>query len=245
MKPRTLALTRILLPVLILTTALCLVSWDISGSGKRYATATTDTVPKAAREKKIRNLDEALEDMDRADWKADLEKAKEELARAIKEIDSDKIRLEMDKAMASIDVEKIRKEAERAVKDIDWNKIEKELQSVKEMNWDKFQDNMKEMQENLKKMGPELEQSMEKLKVEMEHLKEEMKGYKTLVDGLDADGYLDKKKDYKLEHRNGELKVNGKALPAAEYNKFRSFLEKHEKFTVNKNDDDDFNINND
>ena len=242
MKPRTLNLARVLIPVLIITVTLGLVSWDISRSGKHYQ-AASDTIPNAAKEKKIRNLDEVLEELDRADWKADMDKAREELKRALKEIDSDKIRMEMDRSMADIDVKKIRQEVESSLKQIDWEKMEKQLKEVKEMNMDKFQDEMKSVQENLKKMGPQLEKEMEKLKVEMEKLKEEMKGYKTLVDGLDADGYLKKKEDYRIEHSNSELKVNGKTIPEAEYNKFRSFLEKHPKFNINKNDNDDFNIN--
>lgn len=242
MKPRNLALTRILLPVLILTAALCLVSWDISGNGRHYRHTTNDTIPEKSRERKIRNLDEALAEVDRADWQAEMEKAKAEIARAMKEIDADKIKMEIDKALAKVDMEKLKKEMEASMKSIDWQQMEKQLQEVKEMKWDKFQDEMKGMQEELRKMGPELEKSMDKLKTDMEKLKEEMKGYKTLVDGLDADGYLKKKEGYKLEHRDGELKVNGKAVPKAEYDKFRSFLEKHEKFTISNNNDDDFNI---
>lgn len=243
MKPRTLALTRILLPVLVLTAALCLVSWDISGNGKHYRHAASDTLPEKNRERKIRNLDEALAEADRADWQADMEKAKAEIARAMKEIDADKIKMEIDKAMAKVDMEKIKKEVERSVKEIDWKQMEKQLQEVKEMKWDKFQDEMKGMQEEFRKLGPELEKSMEKLKVDMEKLKEELKDYKKLVDGLDADGYLKKKDGYTLEHRDGVLKVNGKAVPQAEYDKFKSLLEKHDHFTINNDKGEDFNIN--
>ena len=78
----------------------------------------------------------------------------------------------------------------------------------------------------------------------IEKAKAEMKEYKGFVDGLEKDGLINKKEGYTIQHRNGELIINGKKQPADVYNKYRTFLKKHEKFTIKKSDDD-FNIYND
>jgi hypothetical protein len=68
--------------------------------------------------------------------------------------------------------------------------------------------------------------------------------YKDFVDGLEKDGLLNKKEDYTIKHKNGELTVNGKKVSAEIYNKYRSFLDKHKELTIEKSKDN-FNIDND
>lgn len=96
----------------------------------------------------------------------------------------------------------------------------------------------------MKDLGPKIEKEMEKAKADIEKAKIEMKEYKGFVDGLDKDGLINKKEGYTIQHKNGELIINGKKQPTEVYSKYRNFLEKHEKFTIKKSDDD-FNINND
>ena len=64
---------------------------------------------------------------------------------------------------------------------------------------------------------------------------------KEFVNGLESDGLLDKDKGYTLKHKEGELFINGKKASEQTYSKYRSFLEKHKKFLIEK-DDDNFNI---
>jgi hypothetical protein len=61
------------------------------------------------------------------------------------------------------------------------------------------------------------------------------------VDGLEKDGLIDKKKGYTIEHKDGKLLINEKEASAQTYEKYRSFLEKHKKFNIEK-DDNDFDI---
>jgi len=58
---------------------------------------------------------------------------------------------------------------------------------------------------------------------------------------LEEDGLINKKEEYTIKHRNGELIINGKVQPETVYNKYRNFLEKHKTLTIEKSDDD-FNI---
>ena len=96
----------------------------------------------------------------------------------------------------------------------------------------------------MKGIGPKIEKEMENAKASIEKAKAEMKEYKGFVDGLEKDGLINKKEGYTIQHKNGDLIINGKKQPVDVYNKYGGFLKKHEKFTIKKSDDD-FNIYND
>lgn len=277
MKPKTFTNGPLLLVLLTLALTIGLVSWGHKQSPDRYPQSANDTTPKTKstdREKKIRDLDDVLDELDAADMKVDMEKIKKEIAEAMKNIDGDKIKMEMEKALKEVDMEKIRKEVETslakvdfdkvkaemamAMKEIDaakiqqevqaamekvnWDKMKAELDRAKEIDMDKLSEEMKKVKEEMKDLGPKMKEEMEKAKVEIEKAKTEMKEYKDFVNGLENDGLINKKEGYSIKHKNGELEVNGKKVSNEVYTKYRSFLEKHKKFTIEKNDDD-FNIN--
>jgi hypothetical protein len=218
----------------------------------------TDTIPKK-KELKIGNLDEALEDLDKVHVNIDVEKLNAELAKigpevekaialskieitnSIKDIDVTAITKEVNAAIAKIDCEKINTEVNEAIAKVDWDKLKKEIAEVKEMNLDKIHVDMEKVNAELKKIQPELNEKLANVKVEIEKAKKELKEYKEFVDGLNNDGLIDKKGEYTIKHKNGELIINDKVQPEAVYNKYRSFLEKHKTLNIEKSDDD-FNI---
>ena len=102
----------------------------------------------------------------------------------------------------------------------------------------KLDEQMKKVEGEMKELGPKIKKEMEKAKVEIEKAKTEIKEYKEFVNGLEKDGLLNKKETYTISHKDGELTVNGKKVSAEIYNKYRSFLEKHKKFSIEKSDDD-------
>jgi hypothetical protein len=266
----TLAITAI-----AVTSFLILSSWDFKQPFTRISDhgQATDTIPKKSgadtKEKKIRDLDDVLDELNNADLKMDMEKMKKEIEESMKKIDKDKIQMEVDKAMKEVDLQKIQKDVEASIANIDWKKMQAEMeQAMKKIDFEKMQKDvetamakidmekiqaeinremknldvdMKKMEAELKKIGPEIEKSMEKAKVDIEKAKVEMKEYNDFVDGLEKDGLLNRKDGYTINHKNGELIINDKKVSAEVYNKYRSFLEKHKKFTIDKSDDD-FNI---
>ena len=126
MKPKTFTTGSMLLVLLTLVLTVGLVSWDHKQSPGRYQQSANDTVPKtksADREKKIRDLDDVLDELDAADMKVNMEKIQKEIAEAMKNIDGDKIKMEMEKAMKEVDMDKIRKEVEIEMGKVDFNKI--------------------------------------------------------------------------------------------------------------------------
>ena len=171
-------------------------------------------------------------------------KVQMEIDKAMKEVDMDKIRSEIEKATQSIDAAKIEHDIKESLGKIDWDKMKKDMDEVKKIDMSKLDADMKKLEIEMNELGPRIQKEMEKAKVDIEKAKVEMKEYKSFVDGLEKDGLINKKEGYSIEHKNGELIINGKKQPADVYNKYRSFLEKHKKFNIKKTDDN-FNINND
>jgi hypothetical protein len=265
MKPGTLTNTRLWLPVLAIGLIVGLTSWDFQpGTADFQEKSPTDTLPKKKKvttDKKVKDLDDVIEELNEVDLDMELKNVQVELSKALKEIDGEKIRMEIEKSMKEIDFDKIRREVETSLKEIDLEKMKKELnESIAKIDWDKMKQEieqaqkidfskleveMKQMQEELKKIKPQIEKEManvkvemEKAKIEIEKAKVEMKEYKEFVDGLDKDGLINKKENYTIKHEDGKLTVNGKLVAADVYNKYRSFLEKHKKFNIEKTDDD-------
>jgi hypothetical protein len=79
---------------------------------------------------------------------------------------------------------------------------------------------------------------MEQAKVEIEKAREEMKEYHAFVGQLEKDGLLKRAEGYTLKHKDGEFFINGKKQSTEVYNKYRTFLDKHKSFSIEKTDDD-------
>ena len=242
-----------------ITSVFVLGSWDFKNTYAAWndnGYDNCDTIPK--KEKKIRDLDDVLDELNGADLKMDMEKMQRVLNESMKNLDFQKMRLDMQKTMRDVDFQKIQKEMEQSMAKIDFGNIEKEMakamkefdaakiqrevqESMEKMDMKKMQLDMEKMQTELSKMGPEIEKSLENAKVGIEKAKVEMKEYKEFVDGLEKDGLINKKEEYTIKHDNGELYINGKKASDATYKKYKTFLDKRKKFTIEKSDDD-FNI---
>ena len=261
MNIRPIAQGNVLPIILLVSVSLALIAWGDQGQTPSQTTkqAFTDTIPKKKTDKKVRDLDEVIEELDNADRKIDMEKLTSQIQDAMKQVDMAKIQMEVDKAMKAVDMEKIKDEIAKATQEIDaakiqqdvkesldkidWKKMEKDLEEVKKIDLSKLNEDMKKLDLQMKDLGPKIEKEMEKAKGEIATAKEEMKEYKGFVDGLDKDGLINKNQPYSIEHKNGVLTINGKKQPPSVYTKYRSFLEKHKKFNIKKTDDD-FNIDN-
>jgi len=256
-----------------ITSVFVLSSWDFKNTYAAWNDNdydNCDTIPK--KEKKIRDLDDVIDELNAVDFKMDMEKMQKELNESMKNFDMKKMQLDMEKAMRDVDFQKIQKEIEESMKidfgniekemvkamkefdaikiqkevqesmqKIEWDKMKAQFDKVKEIDMSKMQLDMEKMQAELSKIGPEIEKSLENAKVEIENAKVEMKEYKEFVDGLEKDGLINKKEEYTIKHDNGELFINGKKASDATYKKYKTFLDKRKKFTIEKSDDD-FNI---
>jgi len=256
------ALKYFLLVALVACFSLFLLSWGGQKQTHQQKTEQSfnDTVPKNKAEKKIRDLDDVIDELDRADLKVDMEKVNEQLKEAMKQIDMAKIQVDVDKAMKEVDMEKIKTQLEKATSEInaakidkeikeslasvDWEQMNKQMEELKKIDMSKLDADMKKLEIEMRGLGPKIETEMKNAKASIEKAKAEMKEYKSFVDGLEKDGLINKNETYTIQHKNRELIINGKKQPADVYNKYGSFLKKHEKFTIKKSDDD-FHIDND
>ena len=130
MKPTKFKTGRMLLILLITGLTIGLVSWDQKQSPGHFGQPVNDTVPKTKpgdKEKKIRDLDDVLDELNEADLKVNMEKVQKEIAEAMKKIDGEKIRMEMEKAMKEVDMEKIKREVEESMAKVDFNKIKAQM----------------------------------------------------------------------------------------------------------------------
>jgi len=141
---------------------------------------------------------------------------------------------EIQKALKDVNDMKVKANAEKSFVKADMEKVKAELERVKTVDLPK-------MEAELAKIGPQIADAMAKAKEGVEKAKAEMQEYKGFIDGLEKDGLFDRKSDYRIEHEDGVLKINGKVQPASVYNKYKTFLEKHKDFTIKK-EGDDFNI---
>jgi hypothetical protein len=161
----------------------------------------------------------------------------------MKDVDLSKMKLDFENSMKVIDVEKLNKELKESMNKMDWDKMKLEMEDLRKIDMSKLQEEMKKLQEEMKDLGPQMEKELANAKVEIEKAKKEMQEYKDFVDGLDKDGLINKKQDYTIEEKSGDLIINGKKQPGEVYNKYRSFLEKHKHFKIEKSEGN-FNIHN-
>ena len=267
MESTTFKTNRLLLLLLVTALGATLVAWQKQKAPAPRAIPkieTNDTVPepKSNRERKIRNLDEALQDLENVNVNIDVKKLNEELAKigpevqkaiseagvevakAMKDVDIAKIKADVDASMAKIDWPNLKLQVDEAVSKVDWDKIKIELDKIKDIKMDKLAPELDKIDIELKKIRPELEKNLQNVKVEIEKAKTELKEYKSFIDGLDEDGLINKKENYSIRLKNGELIINGKNQPAGVYNKYKNFLEKHKRLHIEKTDDN-FDIDND
>ncbi|MET0461877.1 MAG: hypothetical protein ABW007_01930 [Chitinophagaceae bacterium] len=279
MKPRLQNAGRLSFVALILVAAIALLSWkkqDKQVDQKQDQRTYIDTVP--SKDRKVRDLDDALNQLDHLNLQDHIDQAMASVAEAMKNIDAEKLHLEVEKALASVDMEKVNADVEKALKEIDFEKIQEEVKaSLAKVNWDEInidlEDAKKEIDaakkidteelnrelakamQEIKRIRPEIEKELAKAKVEIENIrpelekelakaqvdidkaKEEIREYKTLVDGLEKDGLLNKKDEYTIRHKDGKLIVNGKEAPSSIYNKYKSILDKHKKLYIQKTED--------
>jgi chromosome segregation ATPase len=255
------------LPLLLLACGLVVtVAVAQSNAGNQKQTLI-DTVP--AKQKKIKDLDEALAEIDRGEvemqramkefdhakmeaeirkamknMNVDMANAKVEIEKAMKEIDMQKINLDVQKAMKEVDWEKIKKEVEESLSKVDMEKVKAELETAKlEMEKVKNVD-LKKMQEELAAVGPEVEKAMKEAKADIEKARKEIISYRNLVNALDADGHLKKSDEYEVAYKKNVLIVNGKALSAEATRKYSEHLSGKKDFTLKK-DEDGLNIDHD
>lgn len=189
--------------------------------------------PPPASERKIKNFDDVQVELDR------VQKQLEELQQrglpeppAVPDIDF----AETERALARASRELRRVEIPRAQMTLARRQME---QARREMV--RVQADMPRLQAEVRRSQEGARRSLAEARVNVARAREESKEYKTFEDELVSAGLISRD-SYQLEHRDGKFFINGKEQPAAIYQKYRSFLDKHKKFRWTKSEQS-LNIN--
>lgn len=204
-------------------------TWNQSAAQQKES---RDTIP-SRRELKTRDLDEALAELDRSAMELERQLHKIERER----FDTEKIRVDIERSLKDLDPEKLKLD-HAALSREEREKLRKEISRLRDTELPRLRDiEIPRMEEELRNLKPRLERSIADAKVSIEHAREHVAEYKEFESALVADGLVNKEK-FTIQHKDGVLTINGTVQPAAVYNKHRSFLEKHKKFTWKKDTHD-------
>jgi len=147
--------------------------------------AGQDTVP----QKKVRNVEDALEELERGRMEMeaslrdiDLSKIEKEISESMKQmkIDLEKMQVDLEKSMKELDAAKIDVQLDKAMKELDAARMT-ELQALKEVDWEKMKT---EIKSSLSKIdGEKIRADIEKAqKIEMKQLQEELKKIRPTIE---------------------------------------------------------------
>ncbi len=245
-----------------------LASWGYKQTNFTYQgdQQVADTIPK----QKVVDFDETLQQLDEAERQLNGPELKAQIKAALSQVDAQKIKMDVQKAMQeaelalkSIDVAKIKAEVEHSLAAVNFEKIKPEIEKamatakvdmenalaeIKKIDKKTIEQEIKKAQVEMEKIKPEMEKAMKnmdkdlaKAKVEIEKARVDVKEYKSLVDGLEKDGWLDSKKNYTVEHKDGALYINGEKASAEVYKKHEAVLKKHPELKIKKTEKS-FNI---
>ncbi len=240
MRPGSFKPNRLILAVAAIAT-LALVSWgfkqtpDQKPAGKQL---TNDTIPSKSgtdRVKKVRDLDEALAELDNLNIDQQMAEAMEQATNALKQIDKEKLSREINQAMKEVDFSKIQSEINKALKEVDMDRIQREINdALKEVDTEKIQREVKNAlkEVDMEKIQREIKESMSNIK--WDELKVEMEKAKNI--NLD-------KMDLKLDEISKELEKIGpeirKSMDKAkvEIEKAKTELRDYKSFVDGLNED--------
>jgi hypothetical protein len=150
------------LPIALIALALVITATAWQGGPGKNTRTTTDTIPQ---NKKVKNIDDALEQLEKG--RKDIERTLQEKDwdREMKEaldkthFDAEKMKLQIDEAVKNIDAKKIQEEVAKALKDVDFEKMKTDLQQ----NLDKI--DLQQMKDEIAKAMKEID--AEKIKTDI------------------------------------------------------------------------------
>src|ERR1700740_2880759 len=108
MKPGSITAGKTLLTLSIVAVlAFVFISWDQQRRSDRFEHKyqQKDTIPQK-RDKKIRDLDEAIAELEKIDLKEHMDKAMKEVTDALKQLDAQKIQLDIERSLKEVDFDK-------------------------------------------------------------------------------------------------------------------------------------------
>lgn len=206
------------------------------------------------------DMQKMMKDVEESIAKIDLQKIELDAQKAMKEIDFTKIEKQLQEAMQNLDEElisqekntelseskkkEIKNDLENARKEIkeEMEKLKKELKEQKIVTQQEMRKGLEDAKKDMEKAKQEMkenrfdmEKEIAKAKVEVDNAMKEVRGYQEMVYAMEEDGLLSTKQDYTIEHKNGEISINGKTLNESSANKYKKYF-KNKDMKIEKKD---------
>lgn len=186
MKPTTIATGKVVMIATIALMSLTLISWDFRKQPRQLSTTqnTSDTIPgnkNEKRDRQVRNLDEAIDNLNEVDMDIELGNAMKQVQQALKELDIAKLQQEAAASIAKLDMEKVKKEIEAAMKEIDVQKIAAQVQAeLAKVDMEKVKKEMEAAMKEIDVQKIAAQAQAEVSKIDMEKMKNELTSIKEL-----------------------------------------------------------------
>jgi hypothetical protein len=168
----------------------------------------------------------------------DINNAMQELNENLQEmnVDLQAMNHDLQRSMQEIDIESLQADIDASVAKVDLDALQESIEHVKSIDLENIRQNIEAAKVQLDKLQPELERSMKAARQNLEKAKVNLRDYKNFTEELEDDGLINKSNGYTIEHRDGQLFINGKAQSRDVYNRHRTFLEKNKSFTISENE---------
>ncbi|HWI92206.1 MAG TPA: hypothetical protein VNT20_13075 [Flavisolibacter sp.] len=172
------------LPIALLVSALVITAAAWKGQPGKTTRTATDTIPD--KNKKIKDIDDALDQIEKSkqeldrtlqskDWEKEMKGALDKT-----HFDADKMKLQIDEAVKQIDAKKIQEEISKAMKDVDFEKMKVELkESMDKIDMQDMKDEIAKAMKQIdaEKIKADINTSiakinMDKIKVELDKVKD-------------------------------------------------------------------------
>jgi len=139
---------------------------------------------------------------------------------------------EMKEAMARLDLAQIKRETENAMRKIDWSQMNRELdlahEKLSKINMEEIQKQIDAaMKLNDGDFQKKMEDKLHKAHAGLEKAQEELKEMNALLEALEKDGLLDRKKKYSIRVTDSELYINDVKQSQDVYEKYKPYYKGH------------------
>lgn len=193
------------------------------------------------------DLDKIKLDVEKSLKDIDVEKIQRDVEASIAKIDFDKIEREIELAFDKVEITLDKKEMEKLKEELKKVKVEirnefneadfkKEMEQLKKTDLKEIEKDIEEARKEIEKakISIDLDQAdmkidLEKARVEIEAARIELKAYQEMIYAMEKDGLLDTNKDYVIDYKDGELRINGEKQTDSVTAKYKRYFKKDVK----------------
>jgi hypothetical protein len=188
------------------------------------------------------NIEKIKLDIEKSLKDIDVEKIERDVEASIAKIDFDKIERDIEQAFDKVEITMDKKEMEKLKEELKKVKVEirnefkdadfkKEMEQLKKIDLKEIEKDLEDARKEIEKMKIDIELEKADFKVDLEKAREdieaarvELKGYQEMIYAMEKDGLLDTNKDYSIDYKDGELRINDKKQSDSVTGKYKRYF---------------------